>query len=93
MLLSFSYFGNKSRSYPYSSPTFKKCSDTVLEYSIKVGSNIEKLNLNIILNDLDARYEVVGNDNFKSGKNVVSIFVTAADGSERVYTINVNIHK
>ena len=61
-----------------------------LEYSITVSSDVKALDLDIILNDDNASYEVIGNEKFKSGKNVVSIKVTAEDGSIRTYTINVN---
>lgn len=64
-----------------------------LEYSIDVGSNVDSLDLDIILSDNVASYEVFGNEKFKSGKNVVTIEVTAEDGSIRTYTINVNKKK
>ena len=64
-----------------------------LEYSITVNNNVDKLELDIVLNDDKASYEVIGNEKFKTGKNVVSIVVTSEDGSERTYTINVNKKK
>ena len=64
-----------------------------LEYSITVNNNVDKLELDIVLNDDNASYEVIGNEKFKTGKNVVSIVVTSEDGSERTYTINVNKKK
>lgn len=63
------------------------------EYSITVGSDVDSLDLDIILNDDGASYEIIGNEKFKTGKNVVSIVVTSEDGSERTYTINVNKKK
>ena len=65
----------------------------ILEYSITVGSDVDSLELNILLSDDNASYEVIGNEKFKTGKNVVSIVVTSEDGSERTYTINVNKKK
>lgn len=61
-----------------------------LEYSITVPSKVNSLDLDIILSDDKASYEVSGNEKFKTGRNVVTITVTAEDGSTRVYTINVN---
>jgi len=61
----------------------------VLEYSIKVSSDVSKLEFDIELSDSEAFYTVVGNESFKSGKNKVLITVTSLDGSTRTYTINV----
>lgn len=63
------------------------------EYSITVSSKTKSLSLDIILSDEDASYEVIGNEKFKSGKNIVTINVTALDGSTKTYTINVNKEK
>ena len=49
--------------------------------------------MTIILDDESASYEVLGNENFKTGKNVVTIRVTAEDGSVRDYVINVTKKK
>ena len=64
-----------------------------LEYSLKVKSSVKSLDLDIVLNDENASYEVSGNQNFKEGLNTVTIKVTAEDGSERTYTIKVNKEK
>ena len=65
-----------------------------LEYSWSTLNTTIKINpsldLDIILSDNKASYEVSGNEKFKTGRNVVTITVTAEDGSTRVYTINVN---
>lgn len=61
----------------------------ILEYFITVGNNVDSLDLTVILDDSTASYEVFGNENFKTGKNVVTIRVTAEDGSVREYIINV----
>ena len=61
----------------------------VLEYSILVGNKVRSLDLTVVLDDESASYEVLGNENFKTGKNVVTIRVTAEDGSIRDYVINV----
>lgn len=61
-----------------------------LEYDITVNSDVSKLDLDIILNDDNSSYEILGNDKFKKGLNIVSIIVTSEDGTNRTYTINVN---
>ncbi len=63
------------------------------EYSIKVKNNVTSLDLNIILNDSNATYEVRGNENFKVGENTVEIIVTAEDESTSTYTIKVDREK
>lgn len=62
----------------------------ILEYNIDVDSNVDSLNLDIILSSNLASYEVIGNEKFKTGKNVVKVIVTAEDGSTKTYIINVN---
>ena len=64
-----------------------------LEYSLDVGNKVNSLELDVVLNDDKANYEVIGNGNFRVGKNVVTIKVTAEDGSIRNYVINVNKKK
>ena len=59
------------------------------EYDVTVGSDVKSLNLDIVLDSAYATYVVNGNENFKTGKNVVEIVVTAEDGESRTYTINV----
>ena len=62
----------------------------ILEYNIDVDSNVDSLNLDIILSSNLASYEVIGNEKFKTGRNVVKVIVTAEDGSTKTYIINVN---
>lgn len=59
------------------------------EYNIKVKHNINSLDINVILDSDYASYIIKGNEKFKDGNNKVEIVVTAEDGSERTYTINV----
>ena len=60
------------------------------EYNISVGSDVDSLDLSIVLNDSSASYVVNGNSDFSEGSNTVEIVVTASDGTERTYTINVD---
>lgn len=64
-----------------------------LEYNMDVNNDIEKLpQLEIMTDDMDAKYEIKGNENFKTGvDNKVSIVVTAPNGtSKKTYIIHVN---
>ena len=68
-------------------PDFNK--DTT-EYSIVVPNEVTSLDLSVLLSNDKAKYKIEGNENFVTDKtNVVTISVTAEDGSLRVYTINV----
>ena len=61
-----------------------------LEYSIKVASDVETLDITAVAEDSSARVNIYGNSDFKEGENKVTVVVTAEDGSERTYTITVN---
>lgn len=60
-----------------------------LEYFIKVGNDVDNLNIDIILNDNNSYYEITGNENFKNGSNKVDITITSLAGNTKTYTINV----
>lgn len=59
-------------------------------YNIKVPNDVEELDLKIFAEDTKSTINIIGNDNFKIGMNVVTVEVTAEDGSVRVYTLNVD---
>ena len=68
-------------------PKFNK---SVMSYNITVPYEVEKLNLNAITSEKNAKVEIIGNEKFKVGElNVVEIKVTAEDGSVRIYSLNV----
>lgn len=68
-------------------PKFNK---SVMSYNITVPYEVEKLNLNAITSEKNAKVEITGNEKFKVGElNVVEIKVTAEDGSVRIYSLNV----
>ena len=68
-------------------PKFNK---SIMSYNITVPYEVEKLNLNAITSDKNAKIEIIGNEKFKVGElNVVEIKVTAEDGSIRIYSLNV----
>jgi hypothetical protein len=67
--------------------TFNK---DVTTYNLTVPYDVDKLDLTPTLSNANAKYEVRGNENFKVGEvNVVQIVVTAEDGSQKVYILNV----
>ena len=66
---------------------------TKYEYAIKVKNSVKSLDLDVVLNDSNATYEIIGNENFKVGENTVKIVVTAEDGSTSTYTIKVTREK
>ncbi len=70
-----------------------KFDPNTLEYSLKVKNSVKSLNLEVVLNDESASYEISGNQNFKVGENTVTIKVTAEDGTERTYTLKVTREK
>ena len=57
------------------------------EYEIKIG-NENKLNINPVLEDESATYEILGNKNLKNGSKV-KINVIAEDGSKSTYILNI----
>lgn len=68
------------------SPIFKSSVNT---YSMKVKNNITGLDVDAIANSSKAKVVVSGNKNWKEGVNVVTIKVTAEDGTVNTYTVNV----
>ena len=60
------------------------------KYTVEVGEEITDLDFKYETEDPEAKVEITGNENFKDGKNVVTIRVEASDGSEfKEYKINV----
>ena len=59
------------------------------KYTVDVTKEVEKLEISPILQDEKSKFEIVGNENFKVGNNIVKITVTAEDGTNRIYTITV----
>ena len=56
---------------------------------IKVGENIQEISAKVKLESSKATYKISGNKNLKPGNNVVTILVTAEDGTKKTYKINV----
>lgn len=62
--------------------------DTTI-YSLTVGADVDKLEIEAEAASDKAKVEITGNDELKDGENTVKITVTAEDGTARTYTINV----
>ena len=68
-------------------PVFEK---NTLNYQLRVLENVTSLTLLMNLEDSNATYEVIGNENFVIGSNTVKIKVTAEDGvTTQEYELNV----
>lgn len=59
------------------------------QYTMTVGSNIDKLDIEAIAEDEKAKVEITGNEELKLGDNIIKITVTAEDGTVRTYMITV----
>ena len=68
------------------SPAFSK---NITSYSLNVGENVSEIKVNASVENSRASYSVSGNTNLKEGENVVTVKVTAEDGTVKTYTINV----
>lgn len=67
-------------------PSFKPDTTT---YNMTVSNDVTGLDVSAIANDPNAKVEISGNSNWKEGVNPVTITVTAEDGTQKVYIINV----
>ena len=67
-------------------PEFDK---EILEYSMEVDYNVEKVNIQVSLEDETATVDGVGEREVEEGKNTFTIKVTAENGNEREYVLNV----
>ena len=61
-------------------------------YELNLNAYVQKLNITTTANQADAKVEITGNSDFKEGKNIVTILLTSADGSQTAtYQIEVNL--
>lgn len=68
------------------SPVFNKDN---LDYTLKVPNNATKIDVKAITNNEKSSVKIVGNTDLKVGNNVVTVEVTAEDGSKKTYKITV----
>ena len=69
-------------------PEFDK---ETLEYSVSVPSNIEKITLEAAVNDNAATLTGTGEKEVSEGDNIFEIIVTAENGSQKTYKVNVKV--
>lgn len=79
-------YDEETEDYTYVPDTFNKEKQ---EYTVKVASNNDKLDLIIEPEDKNAKYEVINNDKLLTGENEVIIRVTAENGEKRDYKLKV----
>lgn len=65
----------------------------VFEYNVTVNNRTTSLDIKALPEDYRSRVQITGNDEFIEGENIVTITVTAEDGSTRDYKIIVNKEK
>lgn len=68
------------------SPIF---SGNVNNYTMKVQNSVTGLDVTAIANDPKAKVTISGNNGWREGVNVITIKVTAEDGTVNTYTVNV----
>lgn len=61
----------------------------ILEYKVNVPNEILKGTFHVELEDEKASYEIIGNDNFIVGENIVKIIVTSESGETKEYEITI----
>ena len=68
----------------YGSIAFDK---RVSEYAITIPYELNEINFELKTEDLNSSVKIEGNKNFKVGKNIIIITITAEDGNTREYKI------
>ena len=64
-----------------------------LSYNVTVPYEVKSLEVYYTVNNSKATCSVSGNEGFEVGKNVIKVTVTAEDGTQKTYTINVTREK
>ena len=59
----------------------------IINYTTKVPYEVEKATFHVTLEDSNATYEILGNENFEVGENEVIIVVTGEDGNTKEYKV------
>lgn len=61
-------------------------------YELNLNLQVKDLNITAVANQEDAQIEILGNENFQAGENVVTILLTSSDGLQTAtYQIKVNV--
>ena len=61
----------------------------ISEYYFSIPNEYTKTELEVVLEDEKATYEIIGNENFETGINIVTIKVTAQNHETKIYTLNI----
>ena len=61
----------------------------VKEYTLNVAADVEKIEVTAVTEDEKAKYSVSGNEELKTGENLVKVTVNAEDGTTTIYEIKV----
>lgn len=67
----------------------KKFRSSITDYSINVGSTVKSVTVDAKPQDSNAKVSISGNGQLKSGKNNITIVVTAENGSKKKYVVSV----
>lgn len=68
------------------SPEFSK---DIKEYTLRVAYEVTELNVTATPNDSKAKTEIIGNKDLQEGENILTVRVTAEDGSVADYVVKV----
>ena len=64
----------------------------IYEYNINVSKDVKQLQITAVANQEDASVEILGNEDFVEGENIVTIMLKSADGEETAtYQLIVNV--
>lgn len=64
----------------------------IYEYRVDLKEDIEKLNIETILTEVSSKVEIIGNENLKSGENIVTIIVKSQN-EEKSATYQIIVNK
>ncbi len=68
----------------------EKFTPNIYNYNTTVGKDTTSITPNVVLEDKNAKYEIIGGDNLQLGDNEVILRVTAANGEVRDYVFTVH---
>lgn len=57
------------------------------EYKMSVSNDVDSIKIDVVTSSSKSRVDIIGNDNLQVGENIVTIRVTALNGSVREYKI------
>lgn len=69
----------------------EKFDENILDYTLSVPFEIEKLDINATAADENAKVEIKGADNLKVGENIVTITITPTDEENEVKIYNITV--